>query len=111
MPNSSLLGHLDRRKKMPENNIRVKDAVDRIYKSAGFEPSQSIKSPNSGYLIEQECYRHAVRDLDCDDRKTVEECVKTLSDKMVGCNFGEGSAMQVLAKIGILLSLAEQERK
>lgn len=111
MPDSNLMGHMDRRKKLPSKQIRVKDAIEKIYSERGFTGSRNVYDPDSTYMLESECFRHALAGLEPDDREEVRDCSKRLQDHMLGKQFGEGSALQVLAKVGIFLALAEKERR
>ena len=107
MSNSNLYGHIDRRISTPSAPIRVQKVFDKIYNDYGVELSNDCTDPNSHFVIESEAFRKAVRKLDPEDRRVIETLVAKMSAHC-GRNFGERSAEQVIAKLGIWLNLVKK---
>lgn len=94
---------------MDAGEIRVKTAIDAVYKSAGYIPSSKKKNdPETAYMMEQEARKRALSHLAASDRICVEECVQRLKETCPHCNLGDGAALQILMHLGIFLSQAQK---
>ena len=87
----------------------VKEAYDRVYRKAGFQPSSNLKGdPNSKTYLEAEARNHALTKLDGQDRRQVDSCVKRLKECCPGVYLGDSAALQIIEHIGIFLAEAER---
>ena len=102
MSNSNLYGSIDRRKRQPEEQIRAKDAFDRVYLTQGAVLNGGCPEREKTD-IETDSFRSAFAKLNGHDKMEIASC-KTALIQRVGMNFGETSANQVLARIGILFA-------
>ena len=89
--------------------ISVKEAYDRVYRKAGFQPSSNLKNdPNSKPMLEQEARKRALSKLDGRDRVMIDSCVKRMKECCPGVYLGDSAALQILEHIGIFLAEAER---
>ena len=89
--------------------MNVKEAYDRVYRKAGFQPSSNLKSdPNSKTNLETEARKRALSALEPEDRQQIDGCVKRMKECCVGVYLGDASALQILEHIGIFLAEAER---
>ena len=106
--NSNLYGHLDRRKKTPAASIHVQDSIDAVYAETAYKLGTDWGDIDR-VRIESDAYRSAHSWLTPKERHYIDADIKRLKEACAGTNFGDGSAMQVLAKLGIFLRRAEEE--
>lgn len=105
MSRSDLYGNTDRRKRLPEIQIFVKDSLEELYA----EPrKRGLFAQSDRVQLETSAFKCAIKDLDEKDRKQIGEHKIRLMEH-IGKNFGEASAEQVLAKLGIFLLEAEKQ--
>ena len=89
--------------------VSVKEAYDRVYRKAGFQPSSNMKNdPNSKPMLEQEARNHALSKLEPEDRYNVNSCVKRLKECCPGVALGDSAALQIIEHLGIFLAEAER---
>ena len=92
---------------MPKR-LQVAERLNEIYKEHGCDELVSVGNYDGSKrgVIETESIELASRKLDVHDKRSIEVMSDTLS-RYCGKTFGEKSAHQVLAKIGILLNSVE----
>ena len=102
MSNSNLYGMRDRRPVKAEYR-RVRDAFSDIYLEAKIIPSSKSNDPDSQYELESQSFERGLRALDPEDRAQVNKMIDELS-KRLGRGSGKGTAMQIIAHMGIFLA-------
>ena len=105
MSNSNLYGSRDRR--VPVTGMiwdNVKPVYDRIFDEADFLPPSRATDKESRWYLEQWSYDHAVRELPEEERVKIENLAHQLESRL-GKGAGRGTALQILARLGVFFSL------
>ena len=88
----------------------VKPVYDDIFAETVIDLGTKSREPESRYYYEQWSYDHAVRQLPARERVRIED----MADKLVhrlGKGIGRGTALQILARLGVFFSLNNYEGK
>ena len=80
-------------------DYQVKTAFDKVYRENG-----SPETALGRHLLEVEAFQDAARKLDITDCMDIRDCVQTLTEKKKMKNFGEISALELLAKLGLFFN-------
>lgn len=101
MSNSNYYGHIDRRRKIPLEEFRVRDVYDAVMEE--YETPLMMHSVGHGVVedIERLTLRRASRAVEGLDRVEIAEMVNTLKKKL---NIGTDAALHILAHVGVYLS-------
>ena len=94
----SLMGYQDRRVPQKKQTIHVQDSFDKIYKDAGVVMSTAERT-----RVEHGAYYTAMKSLEPQDMVVIDGCADFFRKDRKVKNFGQTGALEVLAKIGILL--------
>lgn len=101
MSNASKMGRVDRRVKVPGTEVCSSDGFKRVYEDLILLNSEKL-------LIETAAFRSAFAKTEGHD-KAVLSSSKIALIEHCGANFGETSANQVLARLGVFLLEAERK--
>ena len=111
MTDSNLYGHQDRRKNTPASGVFVGERFNQIFAEHGYNPRTAVEATEKQAALEQAAVRAALRDLDAWDQRNVLEAVEKLKWECKGVAFGDTAAMQVICRVGIFLSMADEESR
>lgn len=107
MSNSNLYGSIDRRKPTTEPlSIQIKDRFDRVYQEMGRERFANMKETEK-QTLETAAFHSAFVKTKGADKDNL-SFYKSVLIQRIGKSFGDTSAYQVLARIGVLLLEAER---
>ena len=101
MSNVSKMGRVDRRVKTPKTEICSSDGFKQVY-------GDLILADKDKLLLETHSFRSAFAKMEGHDKNVVSSCKVALIQRC-GQNFGETSANQVLARLGVFLLEAERK--
>lgn len=101
MSNASKMGRVDRRVKVPGTEVCSSDGFKRVYGDLYLADKDKV-------LLETNSFRCAFAKMEGHDKNVVSSC-KVALIQHCGMNFGETSANQVLARLGVFLLEAERK--
>lgn len=108
MSNSNFYGRIDRRKPVPDQKqIQIKDRFEQIYQEMGRIRYNGLKDMEK-QSIEADAFHSAFVKTNGADKDELNS-YKVQLMQHCGRNFGDGSANQVLARIGVFLLEAERK--
>jgi len=99
MSNDNLRGHTDRRIPVRKEDIRVRTALDAVYKSQDVDLLERDRT-----TIENQSFRDAVKKLNPSDEKAIQDMLAKFEEAKFQRRirgFGETAAYELLGKIGI----------
>ena len=106
MANSNLYGSMDRRKRLPAANIRAGERFEKIYRQFDYDDKPGAKAKDeTRAALEMAALKNALRNLAPEDRIVIESDIEKLKS-WCGDRFGDVSALQLLARLGIWLTEA-----
>ena len=108
MANSNLYGYKDRRKRQKTPSINAGDCIEQVYKQYGYIDRMGIDKDETRPVLEMTAQRRALSKLDKKERDVIEKDIEQLKT-WCGRGFGDASALQILAHLGIYLVVAEQK--
>ena len=100
MSNSSKMGALDRRVPQRDIQISVQSVYNKIYRDAEMTWMNDMERQK----IEYEANRSALKKLDFQDKAIIETSIAELSKNRKIPKFGDKSALELIAKLGVYLS-------
>ena len=104
MSNSSLFGHIDRRRRVPFDEFRVKMVYDAIFEEHGVTDIKLLDFLETERITQ----RKASRGLEAEDRKEIGKFADTLQKKL---DIGRDAALCVLAHIGVMMNACQPYRR
>lgn len=104
MSNSILFGHIDRRRRIPFDEFRVKMVYDAIFEEHGVTNIKLLDFLETERITQ----RKASRGLEAEDRKEIGKFADTLQKKL---DIGRDAALCVLAHIGVMVNACQPYRR
>ena len=105
MSNSNLYGSRDRRIPVPGTDwVPARQAYDEIFGEADYQPPTRATDKESRWYLEQWSYDHAFRQLSGKERVKIDSLATELENRL-GKGAGRGTALQILARLGVYFSL------
>ena len=100
MSNSSKTGFIDRRVPQRDIQISVQSVYNKIYRDAEMAWMNDLDRQKTEY----EANRSALKKLDFQDKAIIETSISELSKNRKIQKFGDKSALELIAKLGVFLS-------
>ncbi len=100
MSNANLYGHIDRRRKVPLEEFRVRDVYNAILEEHGV-PRMKPVSHDGIENMERLSLRKASRSVEIEDRVDISVMANTLKEKL---HIGTDAALSILAHVGVYLN-------
>ena len=97
MSNSNLFGHIDRRRRIPFDEFRVKMVYDAIFEEHGVRDVKLLDFLETERITQ----RKASRGLEAEDREEIGKFADTLQKKL---DIGRDAALCILAHIGVMMN-------
>lgn len=104
MSNSILFGHIDRRRRIPFDEFRVKMVYDAIFEEHGVRDVKLLDFLETERITQ----RKASRGLGAEDREEIGKFADTLQKKL---DIGRDAALCILAHIGVMMNACHQGRR